>query len=180
MAEDKQFVSSQPEVCSLMNRNSEPHVLISCHVMCALQGTAPMKVGGNKNANNVPVGPDGKRDWSFGLFDCFSRCQLCTFWNRSAKFGPPTFRDTDRLPLSTAGCHSTCCPCVVYSKNRQRLRHLQQHGTPHPTGGESNDDHCFIYGALAITGYAWILHVRAMFDKMLPNSLPPGRRRRSD
>jgi hypothetical protein len=48
---------------------------------------------------------------------------------------------------------------VVYSKNRQRLRHLHQQGTPLPGGGETNDDHCFIYGALVITGYAWILHV---------------------
>ena len=49
---------------------------------------------------------------------------------------------------------------MVYSKNRQRLRHLRQQGAPLPGGSETNDDHCFIYGALIITGYAWILHVR--------------------
>ena len=37
-----------------------------------------MLVGGNRNAKNCPIGPDGKRDWSFGLFDCFSECGLCT------------------------------------------------------------------------------------------------------
>jgi hypothetical protein len=47
--------------------------------LSALQGTAPMQVGGNKNANNRPVGVDGKRDWTFGLFDCFDRCGLCTY-----------------------------------------------------------------------------------------------------
>jgi hypothetical protein len=46
--------------------------------MC--QGTAPMSVGGNRNALNCSIGPSGKRDWSYGLFDCFSACGLCT-WN---------------------------------------------------------------------------------------------------
>jgi hypothetical protein len=51
--------------------------VMSC--LRALQGTVPMQEGGNKNANNRPIGPDGKRDWSFGLFDCFGRCGLCKF-----------------------------------------------------------------------------------------------------
>jgi hypothetical protein len=45
----------------------------------------PMVVGGNKNANNRPVGADGQRDWSFGLFDCFDRCGLCTYQNWSTR-----------------------------------------------------------------------------------------------
>ena len=45
-----------------------------------------MAVGGNKNANNRPIGADGKRDWSFGLFDCFARCQLCTELVNSVTF----------------------------------------------------------------------------------------------
>ncbi|KAF8467965.1 PLAC8-domain-containing protein [Russula ochroleuca] len=74
------------------------------------QGTAPMRVGGSKNANNCPIGDDGKRDWSFGLFGCFSTWGLCcqTYW------------------YSWADRH----------KNKQRLRHLQIHGTPLPGGGE--------------------------------------------
>jgi Cys-rich protein (TIGR01571 family) len=96
------------------------------------QGTAPMQVGGNKNANNRPIGADGKRDWSFGLFDCFPRCSLC--------------------------CQAVLCPCVVHSKSRQRLRHLRDQGAPLPGDGE-NDDHCCIYGGLLITGYAWIINM---------------------
>jgi hypothetical protein len=73
-------------------------------------------------------------------------------------------------PLSLAGFWSIWCPCVVYGKNRQRLRHLQNQGAPLPGGGERYDSHCRIYAALcALTlGHGWILHVRllAMFDEM--------------
>jgi hypothetical protein len=37
-----------------------------------------MSAGGNKNALNRPVGPDGQRGWSYSLFGCFSACGLCT------------------------------------------------------------------------------------------------------
>jgi hypothetical protein len=59
----------------------------------------------------------------------------------------------------TVGCWSVWCPCVVYSKNRQRLRSLQTQGTPLADGGETYDSHCFIYGGLDITGYSWIMQV---------------------
>ena len=36
-----------------------------------------MAAGGNRNALNREVGADGRRDWSFGLFDCTSACGLC-------------------------------------------------------------------------------------------------------
>ena len=49
------------------------------------------------------------------------------------------------------------CPCVVYSKSRQRLRHLENQGTPLPGGGETFDGHCCIYGVLG--GYSWIMQV---------------------
>jgi hypothetical protein len=39
---------------------------------------------------------------------------------------------------------------VVYSKNKQRLRHLQTQGTPLPGPGKIFDDQCFIYGALEV------------------------------
>ena len=48
----------------------------------ALQGTAPMHVGGNKNAKNREIGADGMRNWSFGLFSCFVDCGFCTYENR--------------------------------------------------------------------------------------------------
>ena len=51
------------------------------------------------------------------------------------------------------------CPCVVYSKNRQRIRSLQTQGTPLANGGETYDSHCCIYGGFDITGYSWIMQV---------------------
>ena len=35
-------------------------------------------VYGDHGAANHPLAPDGKRNWSFGLFDCFGRFGLCT------------------------------------------------------------------------------------------------------
>ncbi|KAH9957326.1 PLAC8 family-domain-containing protein [Russula dissimulans] len=92
-----------------------------------------MAVGGNKNSLNCQIGPDGKREWSHGLFDCFSTCGLC--------------------------CWAAWCPCVVYSKNKQRLRHLRYQGTSLPGGGEPCDDHCYIHGGLTLLGYGWVLQV---------------------
>ncbi|KAH9052688.1 hypothetical protein EDB87DRAFT_1656266 [Lactarius vividus] len=63
-------------------------------------------------------------------------------------------------PVSLAGCWATWCPCVVYSKNKQRFQHLQIRGTPLPSGGERFNDTCCIYGCLIPTGYAWVLNVR--------------------
>jgi len=97
------------------------------------QATAAMAVGGNKNTLNRPYGPDGKRDWSFGLLDCFSACGPC--------------------------CLATWCPCVVYSKNRQRLHNLQYQGTPLPGGGETYDDQCFINGGLTCLGLGWVMQI---------------------
>ena len=65
-------------------------------------------------------------------------------------------------PLSTADCQAVWCPCVVYSKNRQRMRHLQQHGAPLPGGGETFDKQCCIYAALIIPCYAWLMLVRVV------------------
>jgi hypothetical protein len=33
--------------------------------------------GGDRNALKVPVGDDGLRDWSYGLFDCFADLRTC-------------------------------------------------------------------------------------------------------
>ena len=69
-------------------------------------------------------------------------------------------------PLSPAGCLATWCPCIVYSKNRQRLRSLQYQGTPLPDGDETCDDHCFIHGGLTLLGYGWIMQVCCNVDKV--------------
>ncbi|KAF8467966.1 PLAC8 family-domain-containing protein [Russula ochroleuca] len=104
-------------------------------------GTSPMVVGGDKNANNYPIGADGKRDWSFGLFDCFNSCGLC--------------------------CQAVWCTCVVFSKNGQRLRHLQEHGAPLPGGGETYDRACCLFGALHYTEYAMIKHYNSLNPRRL-------------
>ena len=75
MAEIKQPVSSQPQVSELCNGFPMDR---GANFLFFFQGIPPMQVGGNKNAKNCPIGPDGRRDWSFGLFDCFGRCGLCT------------------------------------------------------------------------------------------------------
>jgi hypothetical protein len=57
------------------------------------------------------------------------------------------------------GCCSAICPCVVYSKNKQRLHQLQTHGTPLPGGGDRYNADCSIYACLAVAGYGWVLQV---------------------
>jgi len=91
-----------------------------------------MAAGGNLNALNREVGVDG-RDWSFGLFDCFSECDLY-IW-------------------------AVLCPCVVYSKSNQRLQHLRDRGTPLPGGGERYTTDCCVHGTLMVAGVAWILQI---------------------
>ncbi|KAF8467960.1 PLAC8-domain-containing protein [Russula ochroleuca] len=111
MADDKRPVNSQP------------------------QGTAPMLVGGNRNARNFPIDSDGRRDWSYGLLDCFDRRGLY--------------------------CWTMGCPCVVYSKNRQRLRSLQNQGRPLVGGGERYDKQCCIYCALSFSGFCWAIKMQS-------------------
>lgn len=107
-----------------------------------------MAAGGNKNALNRAVGPDGHRDWSFGLFDCFDECGVC--------------------------CCAVWCPCVVFGKNKQRLNHLQSRGTPLAGGGESGDGDCAIYGCLLIPNCAWILQTGNRADVRAHYSISGG------
>jgi hypothetical protein len=70
------------------NMQPQVRVTVSTHhqilmfTVCALQAIAPMqvysKVYGDYGANKRPRGPDGKRDWTYGLLDCFDRFGLCT------------------------------------------------------------------------------------------------------
>ena len=82
MADYKEPVSTQPKVRAAMihpvvSDTHPPFFFFFFFFFFATQGTAPMAAGGNKNALNCPIGPDGQRDWSYGLFDCFSACGLC-------------------------------------------------------------------------------------------------------
>ena len=112
-----------------------------------------MAVGGNRNALNREVGVDGQRNWSFGLLDCTDECKLC--------MSPSLVRLSYSLaePRSLEGCWAAWCPCVVYTKNKQRLHHLRNHGTPLPGGGEIYNADCAIFGCLVLPGYAWALSV---------------------
>jgi hypothetical protein len=89
-------VNTQPTVRAFVVHQSS---LTLNHVVMPSQGTAPMSAGGSKNALNRPIGPDGKRNWSYGLFDCFSACGLCT---RNRRFLSHAFADSNSfIPLPT-------------------------------------------------------------------------------
>ena len=88
-----------------------------------------MKAGGKKNALDREIGADGKREWSFGLFDCFNACNVCM---PDRPIQTAVYANT----LFFAGCLATLCPCVVFSRNRQRLHSLQDQGAPLPDGSE--------------------------------------------
>ncbi|KAH9052687.1 PLAC8 family-domain-containing protein [Lactarius vividus] len=59
-------------------------------------------------------------------------------------------------------CTAECA--VLYSKNKRRLLHLQNRGTPLPGGGQRFNDDCCIYGCLLIPGYAWVLQIGTRAD----------------
>ncbi|KAF8996340.1 PLAC8 family-domain-containing protein [Cyathus striatus] len=99
------------------------------------QPVQPMSIeGGNKNAKNLPVGPDGKRDWSFGLFGCCGDMGAC--------------------------CLGTWCPCLLHARNKRRLEHLNTQGTPHPNRHDvCNGDSC-VYGLIEVAfDMGWILQI---------------------
>ena len=79
--------------------------------------------------------------------------------------------------LLALGCMSMWCPCIVYSKNKQRLRSLKTQGTPLPGGGDTFDGDCCIYTLLDMCGLGCILQVclrwltRCIY--MVPLTRPP-------
>lgn len=167
MAEYKQPVGTQPRVCvftCLPNRLER--LTCSSDAMSLFlrvsQGVAPMQVlGGNRNAKNCPVGSDGKRDWSHGLCDCFGSCGTCTLIQHSYLYVSNQL--SNHLSV---GCMSIWCPCIVYSKNKQRLRNLKTHGTPLPGGGDTCDGDCCLYCGLGLFGLGWVLQVCSDVDMM--------------
>ncbi|KAJ7282032.1 PLAC8 family-domain-containing protein [Mycena rebaudengoi] len=93
-----------------------------------------IQAGGNRNALNKPLDSHGKREWSHGLCDCCGACG--------------TF------------CYSWWCPCIVHGKNKQRLRHLVDRGTPDPDGGSCCSGSCWAHCCLnSFTGLGFILQM---------------------
>jgi len=85
-----------------------------------------------KNAMNLPV-HNGERDWSHGIFDIVGEWETCVI--------------------------SICCPCITYSRNKSRLEHIRNEGTPHPEGGDPFTQDTIIFGALAYCGFGWLLQM---------------------
>jgi len=75
--------------------------------------------GGARNARNMALKKNGKRDWSNGLCDYCDDCGTC------------------RL-----ACHFAS---IVYGENKTRLTHLTNQGRPHPTGGDGLGSDCLIH-----------------------------------
>ncbi|KAJ6506085.1 PLAC8-domain-containing protein [Mycena vulgaris] len=93
--------------------------------------TMGMQVGGNLNVKGKPVDGSGEREWSNGLFGCFEACGTC--------------------------CYAWFCPCIVHGQNKQRLRHLAEHGSPDPDGGSCNSGACWAHCLLMSLGVGCIL-----------------------
>jgi hypothetical protein len=125
-----------------------------------LAGQAPMMTqpGGNRNAKNLPVGPEG-REWSNGLCSCFDL--------------PGTCKPLPTLSLVDASCPSllciitnvhvgfmaTCCPCIVHGRNKNRLEYLEANGQPDPDHGGTFNGSCCADCILLGCGLNWILSV---------------------
>jgi len=106
------YISQQP--------TSAPQMFVSPDGRAAQQGTL---IGGNRNALNKPYNhPNGRRGWSFGLFDCFSSCETC--------------------------CYACFCPCFAYGQNMSRLHNLKVQGVPHSKEGELFTAECLTYLAI--------------------------------
>ncbi|THU79572.1 PLAC8-domain-containing protein [Dendrothele bispora CBS 962.96] len=92
--------------------------------------------GGNRNAKNMPMTPDGQRDWSNGICDCCGDGAFGTW------------------------CLSCWCPCIVYGENSSRIEHLAQNGVPHPKGGDACGGDCWLHCCLtSFLGVGWILQI---------------------
>ncbi|KAL4255061.1 hypothetical protein AB1N83_013312 [Pleurotus pulmonarius] len=78
-------------------------------------------IGGNRNANNLPMDPDG-REWSHGLCDWGSDVGTCLI--------------------------ATFFPCVVYAQNKRRYEHLNRGRADPQRGGSGINGDCFMYSGI--------------------------------
>ncbi|EJD37523.1 PLAC8-domain-containing protein [Auricularia subglabra TFB-10046 SS5] len=89
--------------------------------------------GGNRNAKNLPLDSHGEREWSEGICGCCGAFGTCIY--------------------------ATCCPCMVYGKNKSRREQLDQTGTAHAGGGSACGGDCCLHAALLLCGLGWILQI---------------------
>ena len=70
--------------------------------------------------------------YPFRTTDCVSGASASLTAFPTAEHVCVTARRHPQFPnsLATSGVQSTCCCCYVYSRNKQRLEHLERHGTP--------------------------------------------------
>jgi len=85
-----------------------------------------------RNSKNIPYDAHGTRPWSNDLFTCLE--------------DPITF------------IVAWFAPCAIYGKNKTRREALEQHGRPHPEGGEIAGSDTITYAALqCCCGLGWIV-----------------------
>ncbi|KAF8972043.1 PLAC8 family-domain-containing protein [Flammula alnicola] len=99
------------------------------------QATAQMTIpAGNKNVKGLPVDNEGKRDWSFGILDCFGDVNKC--------------------------CLALWCPCFAHGQNRRRLEHLNQNGVPDPERHNVIVGDGLVYACIEVAcDMGWILQI---------------------
>jgi len=102
-----------------------------------------------RNSHPTPVGPDGTREWRYGICDCCEAFVHQFVWSANEK---QHMRDT---------CYLACwCPCISYSRSKARLNHLVNHGTRHPVRGVPTcSADCWLYGLLRFCCLGWVLQV---------------------
>lgn len=94
--------------------------------------------------------------------DCATGVLACSTASLIGDFVCKPTRSTIRSvaePVSPAGCQATWVPCMVYSQNRQRLRHLQYRGIPLRGGDDDFNDDCCFFCCISIPHFCWVLQV---------------------
>ncbi|KAF8630816.1 hypothetical protein AX15_002715 [Amanita polypyramis BW_CC] len=112
---------------------AQPYATVVMQQPLPVIGMTVASGGGNRNVKNLALNAQGRREWSFGLCDCFDDCGTCML-----------------------GC---CCPCMLYAQVKQRLDYLNTYARPDPThGGSGVDINCLAWGLLhCTTGCGFIL-----------------------
>ncbi|CAG8713436.1 14338_t:CDS:2, partial [Cetraspora pellucida] len=105
----------------------------------------------------VPVQekPGGRREWKFGLFDCFSDCGLCNYFLCPSKL---LFNESisDVNSNIFKGFKTWCLPCVTFGETKAKLNNTDCCGSccifcccPFTAGGMGRGE---IRGRLNIEG----------------------------